>query len=645
MAITVERMIAVLEANNAKFDKAIAASAKLAVDEFGRVIVSGTAMENKLGGMGPKAARGLNQVTKAVGGLQQQTGNLAAQFNDIGVQLAGGQSPFLIALQQGTQISQVLGQQGARAAVSSLGAAFLSLLNPVSLATIAVITLGGTIYTYFTAADDGTEKANKKLKEHADHIRTVTGDWGEAVPQLKAYQDQVDRMKSASDLRLVGGELAAKDLEALNAEFQTFLDDQDDVVTALNLAYDATGRNTSSLGELATQWQILLKKIHDGTATQEDFRKASILLGVAAKESGGDLDEFGKSFDSISGRIINALSALQQFQRAMNDALITAKKVQTDIQSKTSGQINNPNLPDPNFRLPTESFDPGHRPLFELEGGDEAKKAAKEKVNEFQRATESVEDRTKALDAQRQAQEAVNPLINDYGFAMEQAKTKADLLVAAEKAKIELTPEVVANIDKISAAYAKANADLAKLAETQKLAAEAVAFQKNLLSGVLDDMRSALEDGKLDWQDLGNMASNVLNKIADKLQSMLIDQLFAAAAPGGAGGIVGAISTALGLGATVAAGAASGGSSAATGSSVGSAPATPSAASMGAAQSVSVESSIRVDEDGNWQARVEKISGAVAAGQGQAGLEHYRRNQMRVDVNRIAASPRVRGTT
>src|SRR5918992_5275373 len=85
-----------------------------------------------------------------IASLRGQTGNLAAQFNDIGVQLAGGQSPFLIALQQGGQISQVLGPAGARGAVAGLAAAFGSLVNPVSLATIRIIPAGGVAIQYFS---------------------------------------------------------------------------------------------------------------------------------------------------------------------------------------------------------------------------------------------------------------------------------------------------------------------------------------------------------------------------------------------------------------------------------------------------------------------------------------------------------------
>jgi len=69
--------------------------------------------------------------------------NLAAQFNDIGVMAMAMQNPLQLALQQGTQINQVFGQMGGhRTAIRALGPALLSVVNPASLATIAVIALG-----------------------------------------------------------------------------------------------------------------------------------------------------------------------------------------------------------------------------------------------------------------------------------------------------------------------------------------------------------------------------------------------------------------------------------------------------------------------------------------------------------------------
>ena len=85
------------------------------------------------------SAAAAQNVAVASSGAAFQTANLAAQFNDIGVTLAAGQSPFTIALQQGTQISQVLNSMGGGVGVlRSLGSAFASMVNPVSLATIGI---------------------------------------------------------------------------------------------------------------------------------------------------------------------------------------------------------------------------------------------------------------------------------------------------------------------------------------------------------------------------------------------------------------------------------------------------------------------------------------------------------------------------
>lgn len=60
--------------------------------------------------------------------------------------------------------------------------------------------------------------------------------------------------------------------------------------------------------------------------------------------------------------------------------------------------------------------------------------------------------------------------------------------------------------------------------EAQKMAN--IDLAKDVLSGGLTDIRSALEDGKITWEEWSNIAVNALNKVADKLQEMLIDQLF-----------------------------------------------------------------------------------------------------------------------
>lgn len=92
---------------------------------------------------GATASAGLKQVETQVVKLRQAnaavTGSLVAQFNDVGQMLAAGQSPLLLAAQQGTQISQALGPLGARGAVAALGQAFVGMLSPVNLAVFAAV--------------------------------------------------------------------------------------------------------------------------------------------------------------------------------------------------------------------------------------------------------------------------------------------------------------------------------------------------------------------------------------------------------------------------------------------------------------------------------------------------------------------------
>lgn len=68
--------------------------------------------------------------------LQSTPGNIAAQFQDIGVTAAGGMSPLLIALQQGTQLSAAM--QGG---VGNLIAGLRQLFNMTTILTIGFVAL------------------------------------------------------------------------------------------------------------------------------------------------------------------------------------------------------------------------------------------------------------------------------------------------------------------------------------------------------------------------------------------------------------------------------------------------------------------------------------------------------------------------
>ncbi len=100
-------------------------------------------------------------------------GNLVSQFNDIGVMMAAGQNPLTLAIQQGTQISQVIGPLGAAGAVRALGAAFVGMLSPVNLITVAAIAAGAALVQWFSASGEEAESFEDILQKVNDSIEVL----------------------------------------------------------------------------------------------------------------------------------------------------------------------------------------------------------------------------------------------------------------------------------------------------------------------------------------------------------------------------------------------------------------------------------------------------------------------------------------
>lgn len=94
-----------------------------------------------------------NATTKMAGGVGD-AGNVFAQFNDIGMMAFSGQSPLMLAIQQGTQLNQVWGSLGNSTAAigGALKGAFMQLLNPIGLLTIGIIAGGAALVQWGMSA-------------------------------------------------------------------------------------------------------------------------------------------------------------------------------------------------------------------------------------------------------------------------------------------------------------------------------------------------------------------------------------------------------------------------------------------------------------------------------------------------------------
>lgn len=260
------------------------------------------------------AANANEQFARSVGKAKVETANIAAQLNDIGVQLAGGTSPFLIAIQQGTQLNQVLGQGGVRAAVGALGGAFMSLLNPVSLLTIGVIGLGGTAVQYFVELISGSEKSAEELKKQADLIQAVADRWGDALPAVRAYLDELDNAREMAELLNAGETVAGSQYDVLRQTVAEFAGEIADLQT------DLSGFGLAASDELANlqaAFANLQTKVADNTATAEDAQAVQEALAAVFDQQGiPAANRLAAAFGDMATTLLGVSAAAQ---KARND--------------------------------------------------------------------------------------------------------------------------------------------------------------------------------------------------------------------------------------------------------------------------------------------------------------------------------------
>ncbi|MGY5805361.1 phage tail length tape measure family protein [Rhizobium sp. LEGMi12c] len=90
---------------------------------------------------------------------------------EMGTRMASGDSPFMIALQQGGKLGEMFsGAGGLTGIVKGLGNAFLTILNPIGLVTQALTFAGAAAVQYFLNAGRDVKSVDEILKRHAEHI-------------------------------------------------------------------------------------------------------------------------------------------------------------------------------------------------------------------------------------------------------------------------------------------------------------------------------------------------------------------------------------------------------------------------------------------------------------------------------------------
>lgn len=233
------------------------------------------------------------------------TGNLAAQFNDIGVMLASGQSPLILAVQQGTQVSQVLNMMGSRKEmISGLATAFRSFVSPVSLATIALIA-GGAALVQWGMNALGAEEETTKLAKAIAEAQEKSVQLGESIRQMQLG-------------------VTAEELALMDNYKQLF----QEVVKAQELLDAASGRSKKGSRDRLI-------------AAQEALRLAEEELEVLRERQGQEerLKSLAEDQAALLQEELDLIEAQEDARRAIQRAMIAARLTASGLVNESGEYV------------------------------------------------------------------------------------------------------------------------------------------------------------------------------------------------------------------------------------------------------------------------------------------------------------------
>lgn len=235
----------------------------------------------------------------SVGQYSAAMRTLPAQFTDIATQLAGGQSPFLILLQQGGQIKDQFGSvQGALSGVGEYIRSMAGMINPT---TIALGGLIGTIGLLAAAAYNSSEQ----FEQVARSVIMMGGAGFSSMQQLNQAAEEV----------------AGKTNTSISSTVDTLVTLND------------TGKYTASqMKQVATTITLMGKAGNDTKAAMSDFEKivSDPVKGLASlNEQYGFVDE----------AMIKHIIQLRK-QKGEQAAVAEAIQLYADVMTKRAEETN-----------------------------------------------------------------------------------------------------------------------------------------------------------------------------------------------------------------------------------------------------------------------------------------------------------------
>lgn len=480
------------------------------------------------------------------------TANIAAQFQDIAVSAQMGMGAFQIGLQQGTQLAAVISMM--ENPLRGLGAAFMSVISPVSILTIGLTALAAAGLQMV----DWPKRASQVLIFLADNLKAIAPYATTAAAALAliyapsviagmvnliAWMGRV----SVAAIGMGASFALANPATALVAGFAASVIAANifrDELTKI-IGFDIVGAAKSGVNSIVAVFVGSYNAIVNGwSALPGAF--ADLSIQIANNFLGGIQYMVRETVSLVNGMIISINGSL----RNGFDALGLDR----------SGAPQFPDLgPLRNYKIsPIENPYSGQAQAFDdsvLKSIQDAQKtdyvgnmysaiesgasAAADKLRELAKGLTDVDEKTKKGKKGRHGKtdaeyyqdiidgadrRIASLLVEQQALGMTEEAANAlryeqDLLNQAQQHGIELTPKQADYIKMLAGTMAGLESAIQK---TQ----DAINFAKDTTKGFFSDMAYGLANGRGWWGSLADAAVNAITKIADALIDSGIESLF-----------------------------------------------------------------------------------------------------------------------
>ena len=354
----------------------------------------------------------------SVGQYSAAMRTLPAQFTDIATQLAGGQSPFLILLQQGGQIKdQFGGVKGALTGVGDYLRTLIGFVNPLTL-SLAGLTVGaGALAVAWYKGSQEASEFNKQLILTGSYTGKTAADLANMAERIGGSSGKIAASAQALSAALATGSFKGNALEAVAASAVA-------MQSATGQAIDKTIADFKRLADDPVKASLALNE-------QYHYLNATIYDQIVALQKQGDatgaaklaMDTYANAMKTRSSQIKENLGDIERLWKAIKDSAASAWDQMLNVGRQVT-------------------------PEDTLKGLRERLKAQQETLNTLQNSA------------------TASP---DYGFgrqssnfqdaAAAQRRKDQEALVASTKSQISALEKTLALESDISAAKAKAAED------------------------------------------------------------------------------------------------------------------------------------------------------------------------------------------